>query len=321
MERSDVSLLMAGTASSPQSGWYDKIQDEVYTLLESRADGNIVRKAIIYFIAAMIMLNVIAVILETKQSLYFEYAPYFHIFDLFTLIVFTIEYVLRVWCCVKNPLYSSPVKGRLRYALSPLALIDLISIAPFYLPLIFPIELRMLRLLRLLRVFRVLKLGRYSNAFETFVDVLKSKKEELVITVIMVIIVLILSSSALYAIEREAQPNEFGSIPDAMWWAVVTLATVGYGDVYPITPLGKFVAAIVALSAIGLFALPAGILATGFIESINRRKLCNGNNTAVCPQCGTEFDIHAGIAWDNPPKTNKNESSEDVGEVMEELMR
>ncbi|MCX6698206.1 MAG: ion transporter [Methanoregula sp.] len=312
---------MAGTASSPKPGWYDTIQDEVYTLLESRADGNIVRKAIIYFIAAMIVLNVLAVILETKQSLYFEYAPYFHIFDLFTLIVFTIEYVLRVWCCVKNPLYSSPVKGRLRYALSPLALIDLISIAPFYLPLIFPIELRMLRLLRLLRVFRVLKLGRYSNAFETFVDVLKSKKEELVITVIMVIIVLILSSSALYAIEREAQPNEFGSIPDAMWWAVVTLATVGYGDVYPITALGKFIAAFVALAAIGLFALPAGILATGFIESINRRKLCNGNNTAVCPQCGTEFDIHAGIAWDNPPKTNKNESSEDVGEVMEELMR
>jgi len=312
---------MAGTASSPQLGWYDKIQEEVYTLLESRADGNIVRKAIIYFIAAMIMLNVIAVILETKQSLYFEYAPYFHIFDLFTLIVFTIEYVLRIWCCVKNPLYSSPVKGRLRYALSPLALIDLISIAPFYLPLIFPIELRMLRLLRLLRVFRVLKLGRYSNAFETFVDVLKSKKEELVITVIMVVIVLILSSSALYAVEREAQPEKFGSIPDAMWWAVVTLATVGYGDVYPITALGKFIAAFVALAAIGLFALPAGILATGFIESINRRTLCNVDNTAVCPRCGAEFDIHAGIVRDNPPETKGNASTEDVGDVIEELMR
>ena len=139
------------------------------------------------------------------------------------------------------------MKGRIRYAVSPLALFDLIAITPFYLPLLIPIEFRLLRLLRLLRIFRVLKLGRYSNAFETFADVLKSKKEELIITLVMAVIILILASSALYVVEREAQPDKFSSIPDAMWWAVVTLATVGYGDVYPITPLGKFISSLVAL--------------------------------------------------------------------------
>jgi voltage-gated potassium channel len=202
-----------------------------------------------------------------------------------------------------------PVKGRIRYALSPYALIDLIAITPFYLPLIVPIEFRLLRLLRLLRVFRVLKLGKYSNAFETFVDVLRAKKEELIIAVIMAVIVLVISSSALYAVEHEAQPVKFGSIPDAMWWAVVTLATVGYGDVYPVTPLGKFVNAIVALSAIGLFALPAGILATGFAESLRKRPVKNTGNTVVCPKCGTEFDLHADLAPDASKDNDGNESS------------
>ena len=161
--------------------------------------------------------------------------------------------------------------------------------------MIFPVEFRLLRLLRLLRIFRVLKLGRYSFAFETFADVLKSKKEELVITIIMVVIILILASSALYVVESEAQPDKFSSIPDAMWWAVITLATVGYGDVYPVTPMGKFISSLVALSAIGLFALPAGILAAGFAESIEKRCTHTTDRTIVCPKCGTEFTDQGGV--------------------------
>jgi len=312
---------MTGTASGRQTGWYDNLQGEVYTLLESQADGNIARKIIIYFIAAMILLNVLVVILETENTVYAAYSGFFHFFDLFTVIIFTIEYLLRVWCCVRNPLYSSPVKGRIRYALSPFAIVDLIAITPFYLPLIMPIELRLLRLLRLLRVFRVLKLGRYSNAFETFVDVIRSKKEELVITIIMAVIVLILASSALYAVEREVQPVKFGSIPDAMWWAVVTLATVGYGDVYPITPLGKFISSLVALSAIGLFALPAGILATGFAESLKRQRAGNAATTHACPRCGAEFELPSGSGWGNSHQSEGDGSSAEVKTVMEDLVQ
>ncbi|HUT38435.1 MAG TPA: ion transporter [Methanoregula sp.] len=283
--------------------WNDKIQEKVYFLLECPANHNWARKLFIYFIATLILLNVIVVILETKHELFIEYASYFTIFDAFTVTVFSIEYALRVWVCVRNPKYSSPVTGRIRFALSPLVLVDLIAITPFYLPLIMPIEFRTLRLLRLLRIFRVLRLGRYSHAFETFADVLKSKKEELVITIIMAVIILTLASSALYAVEREAQPEKFASIPDAMWWAVVTLATVGYGDVYPITPLGKFITALVALSAIGLFALPAGILAGGFADSFHKRRTINKDTTLLCPHCGTEFTIHGNVVPDSSEKT------------------
>ncbi len=292
-------------------GIYTRVQKQVYVLLESPANHNRVRKFIIYFIATLIVINVIVVVLETKNDLFIRYQSIFSVIDLFTVIVFSIEYALRVWVCVLDPRYSSPVTGRLRYAVSPLALVDLIAITPFYLPLFVPIEFRMLRLLRLLRIFRVLKLGRYSSAFDTFADVLKSKKEELIITLIMAIIILVLASSALYVVEREAQPEKFASIPDAMWWAVVTLATVGYGDVYPITPLGKIISAIVALSAIGLFALPAGILAAGFAESIQKRRIDTDRQTIVCPRCGTEFNLNAGNAVGNPGDTAEHATSED----------
>ncbi len=291
-------------------GIYTRVQKQVYILLESPANHNRVRKYIIYFIATLIVINVIVVVLETKNDLFIRYQSIFSVIDLFTVMVFSIEYALRVWVCVLDPRYSSPVTGRLRYAVSPLALVDLIAITPFYLPLFVPIEFRMLRLLRLLRIFRVLKLGRYSSAFDTFADVLKSKKEELIITLIMAIIILVLASSALYVVERDAQPEKFASIPDAMWWAVVTLATVGYGDVYPITPLGKFISAIVALSAIGLFALPAGILAAGFAESIQKRRTDTDRQTIVCPRCGTEFSLNANNAARNPGDTDEFATSE-----------
>lgn len=286
---------MGDPTAIPRKGWYDKIQRDVYTLLESPAENNKVRKAVIYVIATLILLNVIEVILETVNFLYLEYTTLFYLFDFIMVIVFTVEYVLRIWCCVKNPLYSDPVRGRIRYALSPYVFLDLVALTPFYLPMIIPIEFRLLRLLRLLRIFRVLQLGKYSIAFETFANVLKSKKEEIVISFVMTIIILILASSTLYAVERDAQPEKFGSIPSAMWWAVVTLASVGYGDVVPITPLGKFFAAIVAISSIALFALPAGILAHGFADAcLDMKHECDTDKTLSCPRCGAEIDFQTG---------------------------
>jgi voltage-gated potassium channel len=303
---------MADNAAVLREGWYDTIQGDVYTLLESPAGTNRVRKAVIFFIATLILLNVLVVILETVNSIYLAYRTFFWIFDLFTVIVFTTEYVLRVWCCVRNPQYADPLYGRIRYALSPYALTDVIALTPFYLPLIIPVEFRLLRMVRLLRIFRVLRLGQYSHAFETFFDVMKSRKEEIVITIVMALIILVLAASTLYAVERDAQPEAFGSIPDAMWWAVVTLATVGYGDVYPVTPLGKFFAAIVAISAIGLFALPAGILASGFAESLGRRHECETDKTLTCPRCGAEIDLRTGEEAETQKQGNDRETHEET---------
>ena len=314
---------MADTVPIPPAGWYDRTQENVYILLESPASTNKLRKAIIWFIAGLILLNVAVVVLETVNSIYFAYQTFFELFDLFTVIVFTTEYLLRVWCCVRSPEYASPVRGRLRYAISPFALLDLIALTPFYLPMVIPIEFRMLRLLRLLRLFRVIRLGRYSNAFETFLTVIRSKKEELVIAIVMALIILVLASSAMYTVEKDAQPEEFGSIPDAMWWAVITLATVGYGDVYPITPMGKFLASAVALSAIGLIALPTGILASGFAESLHKEcSFEKGTGKAlICPRCGAPIDPETGRELELPENGETVTGPADDGEILEELLR
>lgn len=310
-----------GNAALPVPAWgYEKIQADVYFLLEAPANSNKLRKGIIYFIAAMILLNVAVVILETVNSLYIQYQAFFSAIDFVCVVVFSTEYILRVWCCVCNPRFSSPVRGRIRYMLSPYALVDLVALTPFYLPMIIPIEFRLLRMLRLLRIFRVLRLGRYSSAFETFATVIRAKKEELVITVVMALIILVIASSAMYSVERDAQPESFGSIPDAMWWAVVTLATVGYGDVYPITPLGKILAGIVALSAIGLFALPAGIVASGFAESVGKNCRPDSQKSVLCPKCGACIDPKTGREVPGTCDTGTPQPLDD-GEILEEMLR
>jgi voltage-gated potassium channel len=254
-----------------------KLKDTVYRLLEAPADNDIVRKCVIYFLFVLITLNVLIVLLETEHDFYLQYQNIFFWLTLISVGIFTIEYLLRIWICTKNPLYQSPIKGRLRYAITPLALFDLLAILPFYIPFLLPFDLRVLRIFRLTRVFTVLKMGRFSHAWDTFAFVVRTKKEELIIAGIIIFMVLTISSSAMYYIEHDAQPEKFSSIPDAMWWGVVTLSTVGYGDVYPITPVGKIIGAIVALSGIALFALPAGILVAGLVESIQLRH--NSQNT------------------------------------------
>jgi voltage-gated potassium channel len=155
---------------------------------------------------------------------------------------------------------------------TPLAIFDLVAILPFYIPMVLPMDLLVLRLFRLTRVFTVLKLGRFSNAWDSLTYTVRSRKEELLISAVLIFMVLAVSSTVMYYIENPAQPQKFSSIPQTMWWGVVTLSTVGYGDMYPITPLGKFVGALVAISGIALFALPAGIIAAGLVESLHHRK-------------------------------------------------
>lgn len=249
------------------------------------------------FIMSLIVLNVIAVVLETVNWLYVRYAAVFHAFDLFSVAVFSVEYVLRLWTCTVNPRFRDPVRGRLHYMITPMAIVDLMAVLHFYLSFILP-EMRFLRALRLFRLFRILKLARYSESLQTFVDVLKLEKEQLVVMLFSILILLIVSSSMMYEAEHEAQPEAFSSIPAAMWWGIVTLATVGYGDVYPITPVGKLIGSIVVLLGIGLFALPTGVLATGFAEVLRRRKegRQKEEKPMVCPHCGRVIGVGAGAS-------------------------
>ena len=199
--------------------------------------------------------------------------------------MFTIEYFLRLWTAVEDPRYARPVVGRLRYAVTPFALVDLLAILPFYLVKYTTLDLRFIRAIRLMRLFRVAKLGRYCESLYTLKRVIYEAREELVITFAALFVLLMVASGVMYFVENPAQPDKFSSIPATMWWAASALTTVGYGDLYPITPLGKIVGSFAAILGVGLFGLPAGILAAGFIEQLRAGRA----RKRVCPHCGKEI--------------------------------
>lgn len=259
------------------------LQQRLYALLE---DSDSVRARLDdYLLSTIIVLNVAAVILETLPA-FKPYLWWFALFELFSIVVFTAEYLLRLWVITCHPRFSHPVWGRLRYMMTPLAIIDLLAILPFYIPAVLP-DLRFLRLLRLLRIF---KLARYSAALRTIGSIFWSKREELIITLFATIFLLIFSSSIVYYVENEAQPEVFSSIPAAMWWGVATVTTVGYGDIYPVTPLGKFFTGLIALLGVGIFALPAGILAGGFAEELQKQRSgSQPEEPCYCPYCGKKI--------------------------------
>ena len=243
--------------------------------------GDRVSRAVDIFLITLILLNVGAVILSSMAQVRADYATALFGFEVFTVVVFTVEYVARVWSCTVEPEFARPVVGRLRFAGRPLRVIDLLAFVPFYLPFL-GVDLRVIRLLRVLRILRVAKLARYSSALQLIGRVTCTRKEELFVTTIFMLILLIIASTLMYYAESDIQPQHFGDIPSTMWWAVVTLTTVGYGDVYPITGLGKLIAALIAILGIGMVALPAGILGSGFVEEMQTRK----GNVARCPHCG-----------------------------------
>jgi len=259
-----------------------KTKKRIYEILEVAAPGDSQSRIFDIFIITLIFLNIVAVVLETVHILSVQYKGFFRSFEVFSVIVFTMEYILRLWSCTINPKYRNPILGRLKFMLTPLALVDLFAVLPFYLPMFIKLDLRFLRAVRLVRIFRLFKIGRYSEAMKVFGRVLKAKKEQLLITLFAVFIILTIASSLLYYVENEAQPEAFSSIPSAMWWGVSALTTVGYGDVYPITLMGKLLGAIISLIGIGLFAMPAGILSSGFVEEIRKRKSLE----KICPNCG-----------------------------------
>lgn len=241
-------------------------------------------------IMALIVINVFGVIVGTVDAIYERYRTTLLVIEYVSVAVFTAEYLARLWSAVDIPGFDDPIMGRVRFALQPFLVIDLLAILPFYFGA-FLFDLRFLRALRLFRFFRLLKLARYSDSMRRFGDVVEDKKEEFIISLSATLILLLISSSAMYFIEHQAQPEQFSSIPQTLWWGVVTLTTVGYGGMYPVTPLGRALAAAIAFLGIGLFALPASILASGFVEedaeAEDREDVAD---YLFCPHCGERLD-------------------------------
>ena len=256
----------------------------LYAIMEKAEEGDRLSRVFDICIVTLIVLNVTMVILETVKGMKEVYGGFVDIFEAVCVLVFTVEYALRIWCCTADAKFARPIKGRLAFMLTPLAMIDLIAIFPYYVFLLVTVPPNYTLPLRLLRLFRLLKVGRYSHSMRLFGEVIWQKRQELYIVALALMLLLVIVSSLMYFVEHHAQPEAFSSIPKTMWWGIVTLTTVGYGDVFPITPLGKFLGALIAVLGVGMFALPAGILSSGFVEAMQ-----DSDRDHKCPHCGKEI--------------------------------
>ena len=259
-----------------------RVKQRVFQILEVARETDLPSRIFDVFIVSLISVNLLGVILETVKSFYNQHSSAFKYIEIFSVTVFTIEYILRVWTCTENEKFRRPILGRVRFALTLLLMIDFIAILPFYLPMFIPLDLRFLRILRLVRIFRTFKMARYSESLRIMGNVFRAKKEDLLMTTFIIGILLVIASSFMYFVENKVQPTAFSNIPQAMWWGIATLTTVGYGDVYPITPIGKTLGAIVSLLGIGMFALPTGIISSGFAWEIQKKQ----SEPGICPHCG-----------------------------------
>lgn len=246
------------------------MRHRAYEVLDKGLAGSAVADGVHVTLIVLILTNVLAVILESVPSIAEGYGTLFMTVEVVSTLIFTLEYGVRLWTAPEHPLLQSmkPLRARLRHAASPAMVVDLLVILPFYVSLIGGIDLRFLLLLRLARFF---KLARYSPGFASLTEALWSERRALGASLIIFIGVLIIAAAAMRLAEHDAQPDKFATIPDALWWAVITLTTVGYGDVYPITPAGKLIAGVTAVTGIAMLALPVGIIATAFAREIQRR--------------------------------------------------
>jgi voltage-gated potassium channel len=269
---------------------YRTARSFTYRLFAPRLGGRL-GIALDWGIMTLIVINILAVLLETVDPVAAAYGRELYLIEIVSVSVFTVEYLAHVWSIPESRTYEDPVRGRLRFMLSPLMLIDLVAILPFYLSGVVAVDARFVRALRLFRVVRLLKIARYSETMRSFSSVVRSQKEKLVVAAAMNVILLVLSSSVMYQLEHQAQPELFSSIPATLWWGAMTLTTVGYGDMFPVTEWGQLAASFIAVFGIGLFALPASILAAGFIEdSQSNDEQTRSDADGSCPHCGESLE-------------------------------
>jgi voltage-gated potassium channel len=270
-------------------------QRRVYELLDGRPTaGDPLDVACYWLLLGAIVVAVGALVVGTVPEVARRWGAALAALDLSLGVLFAAEYAGRVWSAPVDPRYRDGWRGRLRYARSPLALLDLAAVAALLLPHL-PFDLRQARLIRLFALLRVGKLGRFGRSATVVARAFRARRDELLVAVGAVALVLFVGSTLVYFAEHEAQPDKFGSIPEALWWGVATVTTVGYGDVYPVTPVGRVLGGVLAVLGIGSFALPTAILGSAFLDEVQRARGERPRSgqarprTARCPTCGRPY--------------------------------
>ena len=264
-----------------------KFRQLVFGIVRDDHTGNRASSIFDGAIVSLIAVNVVLVILDTFDGLPGWAISLFRNIEMSSIVVFTIEYLLRLWIAPLKFPEMRPLWAVSKHMLSFMAIVDLLAILPSYLPFLFPIDLRVLRMVRLLRLLRLLKVNRYTTALSSIVDVFRRKSAQLVSSMLVVSLLMVMSSVLIYTVENPVQPDMFRNAFSGLWWAVATFTTVGYGDIYPVTAAGRVISAVIALLGIGLVAVPTGIVSAGFVERLEDQEA--GSGKAKCPHCGKDL--------------------------------
>jgi len=246
-------------------------RQKVHALVWPGEYGGKLHTYIDLFLVVWVVVSVAAVVLESVESIHFLLNVEFVILDTIAVTIFTVEYLLRVYSAVEEPRFRHHILGRFDYARSPQAVIDFLAIVPFFLEALLH-HLFDLRFLRIFRLMRLLKLTRYTGATNTLAVVIKREWPIMGGAAFVMLLLVVLTASLGFIFEHEAQPDKFENIPQAIYWAVITLASVGYGDISPVTPMGRFLTIILALLGIGIFAIPAALLSSAFSDQLRRER-------------------------------------------------
>jgi voltage-gated potassium channel len=246
------------------------LRRRLYDILEHGPVAGGAGRAVARLIVLLIVVNLAAVTLESVPTIQARYGTLFTAIEMVSLVVFTIEYALRVWVAGEHGLHrhESEWRARWRYVASAAGLVDLLAVLPFWFAFAVPADLRVVLVFRMVRF---LKLARYSPGMRSLLETLNAERRALASCFVILIGATLISAAAMHLVERHVQPEKFGTIPDAMWWSLVTLSTIGYGDVVPLTPLGRVIAALTIFAGLIMIALPVGIVATAFAEQVHRR--------------------------------------------------
>ena len=256
----------------------------IYEIVEIGAAGDWVSRAYDLFYTLTIVLNLLATILDTYDALHAKYNFLFDIVEMVTVAAFAVDYCLRIYTADFKYRGVSRGKAAWKYAVSFGGIVDLVSFLPVYLPFFFPSGAAAFRLVRVIRIFRLFRINAYYDSLNVITSVLSSKKNQLVSSVTIILVLMLASSLCMYSLENEAQPEVFSNAFSGIWWAASTLLTVGYGDIYPVTTMGRILGIVITFLGVGMVAIPTGIISAGFVEQDTRLKRLS--------EQANEYDLH-----------------------------